>query len=268
MPFAELRDGRLYYEVHGTGAPLMLVSGLGGNASFWSSLVHRFARRFQVVVHDHRGAGQSTMSRVAYSAEQFAQDVLALMDHLGIDRTDFVGHSMGGAIGQVLAIEQPQRLNRLVISSSWTSADAYYRRLFEARRDILDRQGVEAYFRASILFFYPPQWIAGHADETEAAVAAMVEHAPPIEIMRAKIDAVLKFDRTAELGRIRTPTLINCASDDMLTPAYFSRALAEAIPRAQLRLMRTGAHFNVIAAAGVYFRQVSAFLEDADEKHS
>ena len=80
----------------------------------------RLARRFRVVVHDHRGSGQSTMSRISYSAEQMAEDVLGLMDQLAIERAHFVGHSMGGAIGQVLAIERPKRLRRLVISSSWT----------------------------------------------------------------------------------------------------------------------------------------------------
>ena len=88
----------------------------------------------------------------------------------------------------------------------------------------------------------------------------MIQHAPPIEIMRAKIDAVLKFDRAAELRRIRMPTLVNCAVDDILTPPYFSRALADAIPCAQLKLMRTGAHFNVIVAADAYLRQIAAFL--------
>ncbi len=260
MPFATVRDGQLYYEVHGNGETLLLVTGLGGNASFWGAQLPRLARRFRVVVHDHRGSGQSSMSRITYSVEQMAADVVALMDELEIKHAHFVGHSTGGAIGQVLAIEHPGRLNKLVISSSWTKSDPYYRRVFAVRREILERGGIVPYFRAATLFFYPAEWMASNNAAVEAAEAAMIKHAPPIEIMLAKIEAVLKFDRTAELSRIRTPTLVNCAADDILTPAYFSRALAAAIPGAQLKIMRSGGHFNPITVPAAYLRQLLAFL--------
>lgn len=260
MAYIAIGDARIYYEEHGTGEPLFLVTGLGGNASFWTAQIPKFARRFRVVVHDHRGAGKSSMSRIAYSAEQMAADVIGLMDALSIERVHFVGHSLGGAIGQVMAIEHPGRLKSLVISSSWAKADPYYTRIFNVRRDILERCGIGPYFRAGTLFLYPGEWIAAKIDQIEAAEAATIENAPPLEIILAKIEAVLKFDRSAELHRIRTPTLVNCAIDDILDPVYFSRALAAAIPGARLKILRGGAHFCPITTPDAYFRQVSAFL--------
>ena len=124
MPFAPIPGGKLYFETSGSGPPLLLVSGLNGTARFWSLQVPRLAERFTVVVHDHRGVDRSSRDAIVYSIEQMAGDTLALMDYLDIDSAAMVGQSTGGAIGQHLAATQPQRISRLVLSSTWTHADA------------------------------------------------------------------------------------------------------------------------------------------------
>src|SRR5882757_2630864 len=84
MPQIKLRDGaELYYEKHGNGPPLFLVSGLGGDGRFWGANVEALAKHFTVIVHDHRGTGRSTLSRIAYSVAQMADDALQLIDALG-----------------------------------------------------------------------------------------------------------------------------------------------------------------------------------------
>lgn len=260
MPLIGIGDAELYYEVHGSGNPLLLSTGLGGNASFWALQVPRFAKDFTVVVYDHRGSGQSTMSRIVYSVDQMTADVVALMDALGIERAHFVGHSLGGAIGQVMGIEHPDRLRSLVISSSVTKADAYLRRIFEVRGRILEDSGVDAYFRSATLFLYPCRYIAENFDAIKAAEAVMIANAPPVEVIRSKIAAALAFDRTVDLGRIATPTVVNVAGDDILTPPYFSEALARLIPGARLEILDGGAHFTPSTVADAYYRQVHAFI--------
>ena len=84
MSAVSVGDADLYYEEAGGGEPLLLVPGLSGRGSFWVSQITDFARDFRVVVHDHRGTGRSTHSRIRYSVEQMAGDVLRLMDALGI----------------------------------------------------------------------------------------------------------------------------------------------------------------------------------------
>src|SRR5690349_1825241 len=132
MPTIEINDAELYYEVTGQGEPVLLVPGLSGRGSFWASQVTELARDFRVIVHDHRGTGRSTHSRIRYSVEQMADDVLRLMDALGVESAHLVGHSTGGAIGQVIALEHPRRLRSLVLSATWAGPDAYFRRLFES----------------------------------------------------------------------------------------------------------------------------------------
>jgi aminoacrylate hydrolase len=261
MPFAPIPGGKLYYETSGSGPPLVLVSGLGGSARFWRLQVPRLAERFTVVVHDHRGVGRSSHDAIAYSIEQMAGDTLALMDHLDIATAAMVGQSTGGAIGQHLAAMQPARISRLVLSSTWTHADAYFARQFALRKDLLRGAGIDLYTRVNNLLLYPPEWLREHDREIAATEARAAADASPPEIMLSRIDALLRFDGRALAPRIACPTLVIAALDDRVTPAYFSRALREAIPGAQLVLLDGGGHFLPLVAAERYAQIVLGFLD-------
>ena len=152
MPRIVIGDGALYYERQGVGFPVMFVSGLAGFASFWHDQAVAFAKHFDVVTHDHRGIGQSDLTRSGFTVDRMAADVIGLMDALEIERAHIVGHSTGGAIAQILAVEQPKRIASVVLSATWTKPDAYFRRLFGLRKDILLRLGPSAYVQANTLF--------------------------------------------------------------------------------------------------------------------
>ena len=232
----------VYYEEHGSGEPLFLVSGLGGAAAYWKPNLPALAAKYRVIVHDHRGAGQSAHSRIRYSVEQMTDDLVGLMDHLKIGRAHLVGHSTGGAIGQTLAITRPERLAKLILFATWTKADRFFRQLFAARRALLTEVGKEAYVRAGTLFLYPPWWIKANEKVLEEREALAIAAFPPPEIVASRIDAIVAFDRMAELARIQAPTLVVCARDDVITPAYFSEELAQKIPGARLALLPQGGH--------------------------
>src|SRR5215472_8035300 len=151
MPRISIGDCSLYYERHGMGFPVLFVSGLGGFASFWQDQVAAFAKRFEVVTFDHRGFGQSDPSRIGYTVERMAVDMVALMDALQIKRAHVVGHSTGGAIAQALAIDYSSRLASVVLSATWTKADAYFRRLFTFRKEVLLRLGPSTYLQSATL---------------------------------------------------------------------------------------------------------------------
>lgn len=234
---------RLHHEVHGAGPPLLLVPGLRGVATFWEAHVAALAERFTVVLHDHLGTGRSDRPRIDYSIEQMTGDVLALMDHLGLERAHVVGHSTGGAIGQTLALDHPERVDKLVLSATWPAADAFFRLLFEVRRDTLRRLGPRAYLRASSLAQVPPRWLRDHPEEQEIDDAQAAKRIPDPEILLRRIAAILRFDRRAELHRIGAPTLVIAARDDVITPPYFSEELGRLIPDATTVILPEGGHF-------------------------
>jgi aminoacrylate hydrolase len=260
VPKISIGDAELYYEAHGDGPPLLLVPGLSGLGSFWARQVPDFARDFRVIVHDHRGTGASTHSPIRYSVEQMADDVLRLMDALGISSAHFVGHSTGGAIGQVIAQDHPARLSSLVLSATWAGPDAYFRRVFESRRETLVTCGVEGYLRASVLMLAPPWWVSANDAVIAEQHRQTAATSPPVEILTSRIDAIVRFDRRARLGEIRTPTLVIVAADDMITPRFYSDELAERIPAAKLFVLDGGGHFAPNVLPAPYNAAVGAFL--------
>jgi aminoacrylate hydrolase len=261
MPRMSVGDCSLYVERHGEGFPVILVSGLGGLASYWQEQVRVFARDFSVVLHDHRGVGQSDQVRMKYTVEKMADDVIAVMDTLGIEKAHIVGHSTGGAIAQVLAIDHPKRVAAIVAAASWPKPDAYFRRHFMMRREILQGLGPTAYVQNASLMLFPHAWIAANNEKLRGQEAQLVANFPPTEIMVSRIEALMAFDRASELGRIKAPTLVIGAADDNVTPAYYSEALARAIPHAELKLFATGGHCFTQVMARDFNQAVLPFLQ-------
>ena len=208
---------------HGTGTPVLLVPGLGGVGSYWAPNIPAFSSQYCVITHDHRGTGQSSRSRIHYSVDQMSGDLVRLMDHLEISQAHFVGHSTGGAIGQTLAVTNPERLKSLVIYAKLDEGGCFLSPRSRSAPDLahhLGRRRVRAFdCRISLSGLVGEQENLNLLEQREkVAIAAF----PAPKIAASRIDAILDFDRTVDLPRIRAPTLVVCARTHFLTPPYFS----------------------------------------------
>lgn len=262
MPIVNLPDGEpLYYEVTGSGPPLLLITGLGGLAAFWQPHLDALGKSYSVITYDHRGVGQSSLKLIDFSVEQMAQDALWLLDHLQVGKADIAGHSTGGAIGQVLAMEQPGRVGKLMICASWPGKDPYFDLLFHARSGVLRHQGAQEYVRQTMLVGRPPQWLRDHPEEAAPPSAAMVSvMMRSVECTLARIEAIRAYDRRQDLGAIAAPVLVACAKDDIVTPVHLSHELAEKIPGAMTDFIDWGGHFYPAIRPQEFMRQLSSFL--------
>jgi aminoacrylate hydrolase len=236
MPRISIGECSLYYERQGMGFPVLFITGLGGHASFWQDQVGAFAKRFEVVTFDHRGIGQSDPARMGYTVERMAVDTIALMDALEI------------------------RLASVVLSATWTKADAYFRRLYALRKEILERLGASIYLQSATLVWYPSWWVARNNEKLRQIEAQHLATFAPTEIVINRIDAMLAFDRTSELARIKTPTLVIGAEDDIVTPSYYCEELARLIPGAEVKLFPRGGHFLTHVRAREFNNAVLPFL--------
>jgi aminoacrylate hydrolase len=236
------RDGcDIYWERQGSGPALMLIAGLGGVATYWEPQLAAFAQRYSVILHDQRGSGRSSHVRVR-SIEQMAADALAVMDAAGVERAHVLGHSTGGAIGMAMALDSATRVHGLVVNSSTTHGDDYRRKIFGLRAALLRSKSRADYARCTSLLLYPPWWINAHAAAIEAEEARTAAAIGPAAVQTSRFDAILTWDRRAELGRIAAPTLVICAADDILTPSYFSDEIHRLIPRSRYVLFERGGH--------------------------
>lgn len=261
MPKIAIGNAELYYEEHGSGDPVMLVPGLNGVGAFWAKQVPALAKEFRVIVHDHRGTGQSSKSLVDYSVDQMAADSLKLMDALKLDKAHYVGHSTGGAMGLTVAQDAPQRLRGLVLSAAWAGADPYFNRCFAARREVLAKLGWESYLRLSATYLWPGYWITARERQMAEEEKKTADSIGDSTIMLRRIDAIMRYDRRAKAGSVKAPTLVIVAADDVTTPPYLSEELARLIPGAKLAVLPRGGHFAPIVEPESYNAALLEFLK-------
>lgn len=242
MPLAALPDAEIHYDIIGQGPPLLLVSGLGGVASYWAPNIESLAAHHTLILYDHRGCGRSTRSEIRYSVDLLADDLLKMMDVIGLDRASLLGHSTGGAIGQILAARAPSRIDRLVLYASWAVMCPQMKQCMDLRQQALRLGGPAAYHRASPVFLYPPHYTCEHWEAIETEFTAAAASTSPATILDARIDAIVGFDGTPYLPSITAPTTVVVAADDILTPPLASDVLVEGIKGATLERLPYGGH--------------------------
>lgn len=264
MPFLIAADGcRIHYETFGDSGPrVVLIPGLGGDGRFWSGVVRLLEHDHRLIVTDHRGAGRSERPEGCYSIPTIAGDVARLLAQSG-GPAHVVGHSTGGAVAQVMALDHAELGLSYTISSSWARPDARFRALFAARAELLDAGLTETYQRLTHIFGHTPAYIEKHAVEFEAAVAAAPQALAPLAVTAARVRMLLEHDRLDELARLAAPVAVIAAEADMLIPAAMSRTISDAIPGSRYVAV-AGAHFHPLADPDGFAAIIRNFIADID----
>ena len=262
MSLISIGDAALYTESHGSGEDLLLVAGLGGMATFWNRQVESLAAHYKVLLHDHRGVGRSSPASVVSSAAEMAEDLLRLMDALEIESAHIVGHSTGGAIGQHIALREPQRVRSLVLSASWAGPTPLFIDTFRVRRDILINAGVRHYMMVGSLLAVPVWAMEQGYNGMDEYLRDRIDNFPGLETELARLNAVMTHDLRYRVKDIAVPTGVISARDDSLTPPSMSAELAERIPRAKQVLLTEGGHFCPVTVSDEYNSKLLALLED------
>ncbi|WP_374943030.1 pyrimidine utilization protein D [Sphingomonas sp.] len=252
----------LYYELHGpdNAPPLILSPGLGGSASYWTPNLSAFATDYRVILYDHRGTGRSDRVLPAVvTVDDLADDMLALLDALGIVRAHVIGHAAGGVAGLALALKAPERVDRLVTVNGWAKADPHFLRCFDMRLALLRHVGAEAYLRAQPIFLYPAEWITAHSDELDAELPHQLEGFPGAATMERRIAALAAFDVSDRLADVSRPLLTLTAQDDMLVP-WTASDFAMDIAGARSARMDWGGHACNVTDPPAFNRLVLDYL--------
>lgn len=256
----DVLDTRLHVVRRGAGPPLLLLVGLGGRADFWSATMAHFEGRFDCLSFDHRNTGDSLPSDIRTTVAVLAADALALMDRLGIEKAHVVGHSLGGAIAQHIAVHAPERVDKLVLSASWAGPHPAFLRLFALRKLVLRSCGPEAYMVQGNLLGNPGWWAMANHEAMMAGIAARLEAFAGVDIEMERMDAVTGHDLRARVGEIAADTLVVCARDDGITPLPLSEELAALIPGARLEVLPSGNHFAPVTTPDDWRAPVAAFF--------
>lgn len=257
MPVLDLSGERFRVELAGPqeGPPLILSHALGLDLGMWDQVVPRLAATRRVVRYDARGHGQSAAPDQVYGMGDLGRDVLALMDRLGIASADFCGLSLGGMVGQWLALHAPARLNRLVLAN--TTAHAAPTRFWDQRIRAVRREGLAPVAGPVVDSWVSPAFRAAAPGQ----VATLVERVAttPAAGYMGTCCAMRDMDFRHDLARIGVETLVIVSQEDRSTPPAWGEAIAAAIPGARLERL-AGGHLSAVEQPEAFARTVDGFL--------
>jgi 3-oxoadipate enol-lactonase len=227
MPTVTVNDISMYYELHGQGEPLVLITGLGNDVTQYEHVIREFRQRYQVLAFDNRGAGRTDKPEAPYTIGQMADDAAALMGALGIWQSHIVGVSMGGRVALALALQHPGRVKSLVLASTF------------ARQIMVSESG-----KASPM----PQYREG-----------VSQYQQPRYAFDRQLVASRSYDCSDRLGEITVPTLILHGRDDRLVPARLAGELHAGITGSKMITFASG-HLFFMTMPEHFYRAVSDFL--------
>ena len=225
------------------GAPvLMLSNSLGTALGMWDDHLPALADHFRVLRYDQRGHGRTPAPPGPYTITELGRDALELLDQLGLERVSFCGTSLGGMTGMWLAINAPERIDRLALCC--TSAHLPPREMWTERAATVRAHGVEAVVDAQLERWFTPSLAERRPEAVERTRRVLLETPP--EGYAGCCEAIASHDLRHELGSIRAPTLVLAADDDPATPPAHGRLIADAIDGARFVVLERARHLAVV----------------------
>lgn len=238
---------RLDHRLHGRrGAPaLVLANSLGTGQHLWSRQLPELTERFRVLTYDHPGHGASGLPEEPCTVEGFAHSLLDLLEALALERVSFCGTSLGGMVGIALALEAPERVERLVLSctSGYLGPPAGW----AERARIVRAEGMEAIADSVVVRWFTPE-LAREEPETVARFRATLVATPPEGYARC-CEALAVWDARERISAISAPTLVVAGGEDRATPVEHAELLASRIPEARLLVLERSAHLANVERA-------------------
>mgnify|MGYP001765977217 CR=1 FL=1 len=273
MAYAELNGIRLYYQAHGQGEALVLIPGIGADHTAWVPQVLAFRKRYRVVIFDPRGIGRTSRPGGPYPFRVLADDVAGLLDHLGIERANVLGQSLGGVVAQGVAIDYPGRVHRLVLVSTLALGDAegfdpalaaILGAADGAASSDLSAVDTRKTMNALIALSFK-RWPYRTAMQLLSRLFLRREMFDGLSDQAAASAGHTTIDR---LHLIQAPTLVVTGTADRIIRPQASERLAAGIPGAKLVMVRDGSHAFNVEMASRFNREVLDFLQAGETGRS
>jgi 3-oxoadipate enol-lactonase len=258
----EIDGVHLAYRVDGPGAgapAVVLLHSLGTHLGMWEPQVGPLAQRFRVVRYDCRGHGASDVATGPVTVERLGRDVIALLDHLGIERAHLCGISLGGLTALWLAVHHPERVDRVVLAN--TGARVGSAESWDARIDALERGGMPAIRDAVLARWVGPEFRAAHPHAARA-LGDMLDGTPVAGYVAA-CRALRDADLGAEAHAVRAPTLVVAGGLDESTPPALGETLHATIAGSMLVVLPGAAHLSNVERPDEFTAIVLRFLGGA-----
>lgn len=259
--YASVNGINLYYEIHGTGKPLILLHGGFGTFEMFTALSPTLAENHQVIGVDLYGHGRTALTNRSLRFESMADDIAGLIQHLGLEQADLLGYSLGGTVALQTAIRHPERVNKLVLIST-----------------PFKRTGWHPEMQAGMTSIAPEFFIGTPLHDTYMSVAPKPEDFP--RFVAAMKEAMGQdYDWTEQVSALKIPTLIVSGDSDGLPPSHavaFFTLLGGGLKDAgwqgehlipsQLAILPRATHYNIVFRADLLLPVLAPFLDQTSKR--
>lgn len=257
-------DGHeLYYEEHGQGEPAVLLGGIMMSTASWGQHVPVLAHHVRLIMMDFRDQGRSARMAAPYTLDAHVPDVIGLLDHLGLASAHLIGLSYGGQVAQRVALAAPQRVRTLILANTNHYIPNHLAEIGRAWATAAALHDGERFFQLAVPFIYSSAFYRDHLDalhQRQAMFKSMLTtewFEGFIRLCQSTEGAALSDEA---LGRIRLPTLLIGADEDMITPMALMEEMRRAIPEAEFVSIPGAGHGAVLERAGEFLTSVLGFL--------
>jgi len=268
MPRANVGDIELFYQVHGDGFPLLLIQGYSGGHDAWFFQTRAFKKYYKVIVFDNRGIGKTQRSPIPYTVKTMADDAVGLLNHLGIERAHILGMSLGGIVAQEVAINYPEKVEKLVLVCTTTGEDE----ITNMHPDMLKAMGLKGGDTQ-------PELRSLDFGKTTTAIVSLAFNKPLYRLINVplvklymkrvdmegliqQMEAVVGHSTSDRISTIKAPTLVLTGTEDRVVSPHSSEEIAGRIPAARLVKLEGGSHAFFLEMRNEFNKEVLDFLSN------
>lgn len=243
------------------GLPVLFIHGMLFDHRTWRPQIDVLVRRFRVVAYDVRGHGHSEAGDGQFTYRMFVNDLIALLDHLGIKRAVLCGLSMGGSIALRTIELHPERVLALVLCDTHSAPDSNHAKYWrEQAIEEIKRNGLKMFADEFLRKVFHPTTFLSRPEIIEA-VRATILATSPAAVCGALLAQAGRTDTTPALTEIKVPTLLLAGEEDTLTPPSVMHSMQEKIPRSELRIVPAAGHVSNLENPDVFNNYLEEFLD-------
>ena len=262
MPKIKINNIQMYYESHGSGEPLVFVSGFGADHLGWTPILNFFAKEYRVILLCNRGSGQTDSPNGDYSVAQMANDVIALCDALAIEKAHFIGNSMGGMIVQYIAYQYPKRVNSIIVSNSVMKVESVFHIYVLAQLELIKNNAApDSLVKALCAWIFSYHFLSQEGC-LEQLIELQKRNPYPFTTRgyEGQLSALSNFDSREWAKDIVVPVLVVTSDQDIIFLSEKSKQLHVEIKNSDYYCFKNNAHLPHIENPREYFEILNCFL--------
>jgi 3-oxoadipate enol-lactonase len=260
MPNLKINDVDLYYETYGQGEPLVFISGFTADHSLWEGVVGAYTHKYQVIIFDNRGVGNSSdKPDYPYTAQVMADDTIGLLKALELPQAHFVGHSFGSCVTQTIALKYPAFVKSAVLANTLLKAHPRLILFGETRQELM-KAGIAASTNAKLnsMLCFSNQFLSppGRIEQLIKVKSTTMS----LKGYQHQLDGLKAFDSRPWVTDIKKPCLLICADEDLLADVADSQFIEKNIKTAEYFCFKNVGHIPMIEHPDIFNQVVLQFL--------